>query len=546
MLKIRKSRKEHLKLMVLYTAIIAPWLIGAIIVTNKNRKAEFAPSAVVHFTQDTSLKADHSQFAILQQEFATPHELTAACLSCHNRTSQEVMQSSHWNWSRDYVLPGGDTIPLGKKNIINNFCIGIGSNEPRCTSCHTGYGWDDNNFNFAQELNIDCVVCHDQTGTYEKFPAGAGYPVDKVRTFEGKTYTPPDYSHIAQNVGKPSKKNCGVCHFTGGGGNNVKHGDMGVELTNMAYTKDVHMSAEGANMKCIDCHTTTSHNIPGNLYSIASVNEDRVTCEQCHTAKPHHDQLLNRHTHRVACQTCHIPTYAKKHSTKMYWDWSVAGQFDDKGKMIVTHDSTGNVIYHSKKGAFQWAKNVVPEYAWFNGRASHYLLGEAADTSSPVKLNTLLGDYHDKDAMIIPVKVHRGKQIYDPVNNTMIVPHLYGDDSTSYWKNFDWNRAAETGMKHIGLPYSGQYTFVSTEMYWPLNHMIAPAEEALTCDACHARKGNLENLAGFYLSGRDHNPLLDYAGLGMIIVSFLGVIVHATLRTINKRTRTNEDVSAGL
>ena len=35
-----------------------------------------------------------------------------------------------------------------------------------------------------------------------------------------------DFNNIAQNVGKPKRTNCGVCHFYGGGGDNVKHGDL--------------------------------------------------------------------------------------------------------------------------------------------------------------------------------------------------------------------------------------------------------------------------------------------------------------------------------
>ena len=29
---------------------------------------------------------------------------------------------------------------IAAKNAINNFCVSIAGNEPRCTSCHAGYG----------------------------------------------------------------------------------------------------------------------------------------------------------------------------------------------------------------------------------------------------------------------------------------------------------------------------------------------------------------------------------------------------------------------
>ena len=89
----------------------------------------------------------------------------------------------------------------------------------------------------------------------------------------------------------------------------------------------------------------------------------------------------------------------------------------------------------SIKGTFTWAKNVKPEYVWFNGTASHYLLGEPFEPSRPLVLNPLYGAYDEPEAKIVPVKVHRAKQIYDTKNRTLIQPKLFsatpGDGG--YW-----------------------------------------------------------------------------------------------------------------
>ena len=61
-------------------------------------------------------------------------------------------------------------------NTINNFCINLNGNWPRCTSCHIGYGWEDADFDFTDMTKIDCLVCHDTTGKYKKSPPGAGFP----------------------------------------------------------------------------------------------------------------------------------------------------------------------------------------------------------------------------------------------------------------------------------------------------------------------------------------------------------------------------------
>jgi hypothetical protein len=87
--------------------------------------------------------------------------------------------------------------------------------------------------------------------------------------------------------------------------------------------------------------------------------------------------------------------------------------------------------------------------------------------------------------------VFRGVQPYDPVNKTLIVPHTYGYDENSYFKHFDWKKAAAAGMADVGLPFSGQVDFIQTESLWPITHMVAPREQALACKECHNKRGSL-------------------------------------------------------
>ena len=57
---------------------------------------------------------------------------------------------------------------------------------------------------------------------------------------------------------------------------------------------------------------------------------------------------------------------------------------------------------------------------------------------------------------------------------------------------YDWNQAIAAGMKASGLPYSGEYGFTRTEMYWPLSHMVTPKERALGCADCHGAAGRMD------------------------------------------------------
>lgn len=468
-----------------------------------------------------SSTVDHSLFEVLQQDFKSPQEVTTACLTCHNGTHKEIMASAHWNWERVSYIDGKGIKSIGKKNILNNFCIGAESNEQACAKCHIGYGMTDDHFDFENKRNVDCMVCHDQSEMYLKGSAMSGYPAREV-----------NLTKVAQSVGATQKANCGACHFYSGGGNNVKHGDLEEGIMGCSREVDVHMAANGMDMSCTACHTTENHNIKGTLYSVSSNNINRATCESCHTNTPHHDNMLNTHTAKVSCQACHIPTYAKVNATKMDWRWSEAGKLKD-GKAYHEEDSMGNHSYLSIKGEFKWEKNVTPEYVWFNGNADHYLLGDTIDDTKVVQMNRLLGSHDDPNAKIIPVKVHRGDQIYDTQYKTLIQPRLYSfhKGDSAYWIDFDWNEAAAAGMKRVGLPYSGEYGFAETEMYWPINHMVSPKEESLSCAECHnSTDSRIAGLADFYLPGRDRHDLLDAIGRYSIIMAIIGIMIHGAAR----------------
>lgn len=471
---------------------------------------------------------DHSKLPELQRKFTTPQEVTEACISCHTERDEELMKSAHWLWAREEYIEGRGITFLGKRNLLNNFCIGIGGSEVACTRCHAGFGWTDMSFDFTDTTNIDCMVCHDNSGNYLKGKNLAGLPDPNV-----------DLTLVAQNVGLPKKDNCGMCHFYSGGGNNVKHGDLEMALFDCTRDVDVHMATETSDMQCVECHTAENHVMKGKLYSVSSMNRNRATCEQCHGNNPHIDDLVNEHTLKVDCKTCHIPIYAKVNATKMSWDWSKAGKLK-AGKPFHIEDEDGNETYLSIKGEFVWKKNVQPEYVWFNGTADHYVIGDKVDTTKVIKMNTLNGSYKDKESKIIPVKIHRAKQIYDCQNKMIIQPKLYAEEKGEggYWKDFDWDIAAKLGMESVDAPYSGNYCFVHTEMYWPVNHMVSTADKSVECTECHTRENSrLAELQDFYMPGRDRSKWVDAGGRILIILALLGVFMHGAIRIVSHYRR---------
>lgn len=399
--------------------------------------------------------------------YATGPEVTEACLACHEEEGHELLGTSHFTWeSAPTLLPGRDTaVVLGKKHVINNFCISVESNWSGCSSCHAGYGWTDDRYDFTDPGTADCLVCHDGTGSYAK--TNGGLPADGV-----------DLAAVARSVGSPTRATCGSCHFSGGGGDAVKHGDLDGSLTNPRARLDVHMGEHA--MECTDCHRTTDHDIRGRALSVSADGENQVACTDCHAAAPHADARLNDHLSAVACATCHVPQVALREATKTHWDWSQAGLDLPED----THE------YLKKKGRFEYEAELVPEYAWYDGRGDRYVMGDRIADEGPTALNPPLGSIDEADARIWPFKVHRGVQPADAVYRTLMVPRTVGPGG--YWEVFDWDRALREGAAATGLPYSGEYAFVETTMHWPLAHMVQPASAALQCRDCHGETGRMD------------------------------------------------------
>lgn len=409
---------------------------------------------------------DHSKF--FQEAFADGPAVTKACLECHEEEAEDFMHTQHWQWTGEAVqVPGHEgSRKIGKKNLINNFCISVESNWPKCTSCHAGYGWEDGGFDFNDSSRIDCLVCHDQSGQY-------------IKGYAGNAAEGVDLLAAAKSVGRPNRTNCGICHFNGGGGDAVKHGDL--DQTMYFPTKDIDVHMGNDDFACVDCHKTEDHEIKGRSMSVSVNDTAGIGCTDCHDEAAHANDRLNAHTQALACQACHIPEYAVREATKVDWRWSEAGQ---------DLPITDKHVYMKIKGRFKYEREVTPEYYWYNGTANRYLKGDTFDPSKPLKLNEPRGDIHDPTAKIWPFKVHRGNQPYDVENKTILVPKTVGEGG--YWTDFDWDQAMRLAEPITGLKYSGKMRFADTEMYWPLSHMVAPKDRALQCVDCHGEGGRMD------------------------------------------------------
>jgi len=448
---------------------------------------------------------DHAGLTALSGPFtadiAGGKAVTKVCLSCHEQAGKHLLGSAHWTWTGPTPNLQGNKKNVGKQNLVNNFCVAIKSNEKRCSQCHAGYGYGDKNFDFTKTENMDCLVCH-AAAKYTKGKKTAGAPDPSV-----------DMMAAAKSVGAPSREACGRCHFTAGGGDNVKKGDLGSAMKTPAAAADVHMGNAKMAFTCATCHIAEGHKIPGQGVHLP-VSEGRVGCVDCHGAAPHKKAALNNHALDLACQTCHIPAFSRQQPTKMHWDWSTAGNktMGNEGiemAKVGTHDVQK---YNFMKGHFVWKMNVRPAYAWYDGRVTRMTLDDAypmgmGAQDKPILLGGRIASHGDKAARIFPFKVMTGRQAVATQSRKVLSPKLFGPggfwaqipakgDYTAQKVEDLWTDALSKGASYAGqigpddkftgrakgaLPWDWAYT----KLWMGINHEVALKKDTLGCNDCH-------------------------------------------------------------
>ena len=276
----------------------------------------------------------------------------------------------------------------------------------------------------------------------------------------------------ARTVHMPTRGSCLQCHATAGGGDGLKRGDMSMGLKTPTRNMDVHMSADGANLTCQDCHKTDDHKMLGRGIDLR-INDrpERMTCDNlgCHTSRPHESDRLNDHTAKVSCQTCHINTYAKLKPTEIRRDWLdphwVQGVYSGQGGYKPREHTAGN---------------LTPSYGWFNGKSEIYKLGQVAKQRDDGMYSTAtpLGDVSDSEAKIYPMKEHTTNCAIHDATGQMI-PYA----TTTFFFTGKFDDAVVDGLDELGL--EPPYSVVEAHAYQSLNHEVQPKGDALKCAQCH-------------------------------------------------------------
>jgi len=416
------------------------------------------------------------------------------CITCHETEVNEVHGSGHYQWQGQALYTVNGPSVQGKLDTaLNSYCVSILGNWNGCGSCHVGLGAKpETTATLSQTQNIDCLICHQKD--YKRKKVNGVFVPDT----ENMSIT---IDQALQTVHKPVRSNCIQCHAKGGGGDNNKRGDMALaHATTTDRNFDVHMASTGANLTCQQCHTTQNHRIAGRGSDLRQTDLDvKMNCSTavCHTNKTtssgHATADVNRHVNRVACQTCHIQTYARNatdtaatESTEVYRTWMIPewSAALNRWEPLITRGS-----------------DLKPEYTFWNGTSWNYSLNETARyeaASGTYPTSRPEGDINGPGSVLYPFKY---KKAFQPFAESLGI--LVALDTAVYFSTGDYDQAVKAGLSNMGYPDTTPYQSVDTDTYQLITHEVMPKGNALSCAQCHTSTATQMNLKdmGYAMKG---------------------------------------------
>ncbi len=416
------------------------------------------------------------------------------CVACHQEQAQQVHISVHYQQSGMTPNVTNTSENAGKSDSAFNTYCGSTRTSPffTCAGCHVGNGLPPSSEQSAEQLNnIDCLMCHQDdyarvgappfedvkvVGRDAK-PTTISIPVAKTfRFMPNEKSMKMSMLEAARTVHPTTRKTCLRCHAGASGSDGGKRGDLSSVTVDPPRSSDIHMSSQGEDLACAECHDAGNHRVIGRGLDLRPNDvPDRLTCARCHTDQPHGDfdptkgDSLDRHAERVACQSCHIPTFAKDVSTEMVRDWTK------------THFSA-----RACGGRGGWlpsevrASDVVPSYRWFDGTSQVYVLGQVPteNENGEKAFGVPNGEVDSAGAKIYPMKEHRSVAAQHDATGVMI-PH----STFTFFTQNSFDEAVRVGMEKEGL--NGTYTLVDVHTYQTINHGVEEDDNALDCGQCH-------------------------------------------------------------
>ena len=408
------------------------------------------------------------------------------CLSCHNggvggNQYAQMFASNHYKWAGAVTEmvngPGqqgknSPTNPATTGSAVNSYCINILGDWAACGACHTGRGIQPGNGDTV--ANIDCLVCHNEA-----------YALARVRKADGTMGVLAPTDAMVQQITKPTTKACLNCHAKAGGGDAVKRGDLSVATgSNVTATFDVHMNSTGPNLSCQSCHVFKEHRVIGRGSDLR-VSDDptrspEIRCAGCHTGMDSGTGHAaagvrgepDRHVARVACQSCHIPTYAKV-ATETHRDW----RYHHDGSPADGVSGPGHPLLTK-------AANLIPQYKFWNRLSDNALLHDDATRT----YDAARGTYPTSR----PMGDINGGKLYPFKYKTAYQPKIVGANKLLALDTFEYLKvsgniqtAITKGLVNMGYSSTTPWEWITTDSFQLINHGVNPAANVAACAQCH-------------------------------------------------------------
>ena len=265
----------------------------------------------------------------------------------------------------------------------------------------------------------------------------------------------------------------------------MKRGDLALASGDTSDRRyDVHMATSGADLACQDCHRPQNHHFPGKGSDLRPTDLDvRLDCasSDCHATRPHELPDLNRHLERVACQTCHIPVYAKdaedtqaSEATEIHRNWEAGTEH-------------GVPPYHPVTTK---ANDLIPVYRHWNRLSTNTLLYDEIfpDPATGIYRTSIPeGTVDDPNAKLYPFKHKTSDYPLRTAGNQLIAL-----DTSVFFATADADAATMAGLGNMGFDAGDDYRWVTTDTLQLLNHQVGPQDQALRCNACHLSTARMD------------------------------------------------------
>ncbi len=448
------------------------------------------------------------------------------CAACHAQALNEVLDSVHWNLASPVRnvqgLPDGSWWGMANRQCALAGCMAAanwlaatdGRFTPQsqgCGVCHIGAlsspPVPGRPPTAAQRQTVDCLVCHARVYDWRR-------RAHLVKEGSGLHWGRDSSMRAALSITRvPTNAACLRCHehaFSA----DYKRG------TPFTAANDVHARA---GLRCVTCHVTEHHKIAKGQAESDMVANDLpdvpVRCSGCHGPDPHsaaHGAILNAHSRRLACQTCHI----RQVSGIVYENWGKPVRDDAHGWRSALSRYDPSAALPGQYVPTVRIERGPPQYLWRVPNTPEHPAAQSWMAFATATRDT-------PGARIYPVRALTQIMLFDRTRrmwqapgmafmrhdaNTAHFPLLLAPDRAVYNRTGNVQQALDAGMRAMGIPWSGRWMAmrVPGTSYISVNHGIR--RHGLACSACHSPHG-LMNFAQLGYSARQVRQLEQARGV---------------------------------